>query len=278
MRYRMTIFSNRKRNRDPTVFLGGGRITAALAAGLRLAGDERRIIAYDRHPEKLRALQRESEVEIAGDLKSAIESAGIVVIAVRPLSVKQLLGEIVSCEAKPPHLCISLAAGIPLKNLRSWLAQVHWVRAMPSPVCRIRRGLTPVTFDRTVTKAERAQVKRLFEQVGPVPEIPERQMDAFTATHSPSHGYHALATLAKAAQKAGLDRETALIAAAHALSDGIAYWRESGLNLDELLHEAATPGGIAAATRAAVDNSGYARAIERGIKAGIHRARENAKS
>jgi pyrroline-5-carboxylate reductase len=259
-----------------TVSLGGGRIASALAAGLRLAGDERKVIAYDRHPEKLRALKRESRVEIARDLKAAIESADMLIVAVRPASVKQMLGEVVGSGAKPPQLCISLAAGIPLKNLRKWLGSVHWVRAMPSPVCRIGRGLTPVTFDRTVTKAERARVRQFFEQVGPVLEIPERQMDVITATHSPTYGYHALATLAKSAEKAGLGHAVALIAAAHALSDGIIYWRESRLKLADLLHEAATPGGIAAATIKAMDKSGYARAVERGLEAGIRRARRNA--
>ena len=43
---------------------------------------------YDRHPEKLRAMRRESRVVIARDLKSAIESAEILVIAVRPGSVE----------------------------------------------------------------------------------------------------------------------------------------------------------------------------------------------
>jgi pyrroline-5-carboxylate reductase len=260
-----------------TVFLGGGRITSALAAGLRLAGDERQLIAYDRHPKKLRALQRESRVEIARNLKAAIESAAMLIVAVRPASVKQMLGEVADSGAKPPKLCISLAAGIPLKNLLASLGSVHWVRAMPSPVCRIRRGLTPLTFDASVTKVERSEVRRLFEKVGPLLEIPERQMDVITATHSPTHGYHALATLAKAAQNAGLDRDTALMAAAHALSDGTIYWRESGLSLDELLHEAATPGGIAAATMTAMDKAGYARGVERGVAAGIRRARQNAK-
>ena len=56
-----------------TVFLGGGHITGALAAGLRLAGYEGSIVVYDRHPEKLRALRRESLVEIERDLRSAVE-------------------------------------------------------------------------------------------------------------------------------------------------------------------------------------------------------------
>ena len=63
---------------------------------------------------------------------------------------------------------------------------------------------------------------------------------------------------------------------AHALSDGILYWRESGLSLDELLHEAATPGGIAAATMAAMDNAGYARVMQKGLAAGMAQARRNA--
>jgi pyrroline-5-carboxylate reductase len=262
-----------------TVFLGGGRITGALAAGLRLAGDERTIVVYDRHPEKLRGLRRESRIEIARDLKSAVERAEMLIVAVRPLSVKEMLGEVVACGAKVKALCISLAAGVPFKNLRAWMesGSVRWARAMPSPVCRIGRGLTPVCFDRGVAKADRVRVRKFFEQVGPVLELPEEQMDAITATHSPTHGYHALATLAKAAQDAGLDDKTALIAAAHALGDGIAYWRTTGQSLDELLEEAATPGGIAAATMAAMDRSGYRRAVANGIRAGVKQAQKNAK-
>jgi pyrroline-5-carboxylate reductase len=261
-----------------TVFLGGGHITAALAAGLRLTGYKEALVVYDRHPEKLRALRRESQMEMARDLKSAMQRAAMLVIAVRPASVHDLLEEVAACGVAAPNLCVSLAAGIPLKNLRAWLGPpVQWTRAMPSPVCRIAKGLTPVSFAHSVRASQRMRVRRFFARVGPVLDLPERQIDAITATHSPTYGYHALATLAKAAQAAGLDRATALTAAAHALSDGILYWRESGQPLEDLLREAATPGGIAAATMAAMDASGYAPAIENGIQAGIKRARLNAK-
>jgi pyrroline-5-carboxylate reductase len=261
-----------------TVFLGGGRITSALCAGLRLAGDRRRIVVYDRHTEKLRALRKESRIEIAQGLKSAIENGEMLIIAVRPSSMKEMLGEIAKSGAIPPRLCVSLAAGIPFRNLKAWLGgPARWTRAMPSPVCRIARGLTPVSFDRGVPKNDRALVRDLFAQVGTVIDLPESQMDAITASHSPTHGYHALAKLAQAAERAGLNSKAALIAAAHALGDGIWYWRESGLSLEELLHEAATPGGIAAATMMAMDKAGYARAMQKGLAAGIAQARQNAK-
>ena len=92
-------------------------------------------------------------------------------------------------------------------------------------------------------------------------EIPENQFDAFTVTFSSSHGYHALATLIDAAEAIGLDRKIARAAAAHALADGIAVWRAGTLPLDDLLQEAATPGGTAAAVMASINDAGYARIV-----------------
>ena len=261
----------------PTIsFLGGGRITSALIAGLRLAGDRREIVVHDRNLAKTKRLHLELRTKVAGNLRDTIEHAQIVVIAVRPASVIGLLDEI-SKSAATPRLCVSLAAGIPLTILRAALPMTRWVRAMPSPVCRVGKGLTALCFDQTVNKKDRAVVREFFQKVGQVVEVPEQQFDAFTATYSSSHGYHALAALATAAQRAGLDPDTALTAAAHALADGIQYWRESGLTLDELLHEAATPGGIAAATVTAMDKAGYGRSVQKGLAAGISQARRNAK-
>jgi len=270
-----------------TVFLGGGRITGALIAGLRLAGDRRAIVVHDRNPGKVRALRREFGVEGALDLKSALLRAEalraeILIVAVRPGSVAELLEEIAACGVRTPRLCVSLAAGIPLKKLRAGLGRgvtrtrVRWARAMPSPVCRIGRGLTALAYERGVSGADRGLVREFFELVGPVLEIPEKQFDAFCTAFSPSHGYHALATLAAAGEAAGLNRKTALAAAAHAFAEAILYWRESEQTLADLLGEAATPGGIAAATLDAMKRYGYEKAVAAGLRAGIRRARLNA--
>lgn len=262
-----------------TVFLGGGRITGALIAGLRLAGYDGRIIVHDRNPGKLRALRRESGIEVAVDLKSAVAQAEILIVAVRPLAVAEMLNEVARSGAiRKPTLAVSVAAGIPIKKLRAWLGPpVHWARAMPSPVCRIGRGLTAVTFDRQVPKHDRNRVREFFARVGPVLKIPESRFDAFSAAYSPSHGYHALATLVQAAQNAGLDRNTALTVAAHAFGDALVYWKESGLSVAGLLQESATPGGTSAAMMEAMKKSGYEKAMAAGLKAAIHRARQNAR-
>jgi len=259
-----------------TVFLGAGRITGALLAGLHQAKYRGSVVVHDRHQQKLRRLKTLYGVHAEGDLHGAVERAKILVIAVRPDSVGALLQEIGTIHR--PVIAVSLAAGIPLANLRSALGpRVVWARAMPSPVSRSGRGLTALTFDHGFPSAAKRDVKALFAKLGPVIEISERKFDAFTVTYSSSHGYHALATLAAEAEKLGLDRRTALTAAAHALSDGIVAWRESSITLETLLSEAATPGGIAAATQKAVDRAGYSRAVAAGLAAGMKQARKNAK-
>jgi len=258
------------------VFLGGGRITSAMLAGLRLKKTKHCLVVHDRNLSKLRELSKHYGVAVIPDLKNAVEQAEMLIVAVRPNSVAELLHSM--GKVARPLLAVSLAAGVPLRILtRTLSSPVRWARAMPSPVCRSGRGLTGVTFPRTLPSRDRRRVVDLFASFGQVIEIPEGKFDAFTVTYSCSHGYHALDALAKAGQTAGLDRRTALVASAHALADGIVAWREGKGSLESLLEEAATPGGIAATTMAAMDAAGYRKAIAKGLRAGLSRARANSR-
>jgi pyrroline-5-carboxylate reductase len=264
-----------------TVFLGGGRITGAMIAGLRRAHYSTPIIVHDRHAAKLRQMQRTLGIVPEINLERAVSSAALLIVAVRPNSVFQLLSDIGHLDR--PLIAISLAAGVPLSQLRKKLPRpVQWARAMPSPLCRTGRGLTAIAFDRSVSSPSRKLVRDLFAAVGNVFELPEKQFDAFTVTYSSSHGSHALATLSAAARKLGLDRKTALMAATHALCDGISSFQPSNIRLDdsilsELIAEAATPGGIAATVMATMDRAGYRRVVEKGLRAGIARAKSYAR-
>ena len=275
-----------------TVFIGGGRITSALLAGLRLTSYKQPLIVHDRNAHKLRSLKRDFHVSTEPHLARALAQADLLIIAVRPQDVAGILSKIRGAISKRSTLkspgtvagrrraiACSLAAGIPLRNLRAALpSSFLWARAMPSPASRFAKGLTAVAFDKNLPKAARTVVTRFFASFGPVLDVAERHYDAFTVTYSTSHGYHALSALARAAEKAGLDRRTALSAAAHALADGILAWREGNLSLQELLEEAATPGGIAATVMNTMNGRGYLQTVERGLQAGIIRARKNAET
>ncbi len=259
-----------------TVFVGGGRITAAIVAGLRGTAPKLRgrgrIVVHDRNPKKLRRLERRYGVRGEPSLRRAVEQAGLLLLAVRPRDVLPLLA--MMGPLPPGAVCVSLAAGVPLRALRGAVQQrVAWARAMPSPACRSGRGLTALAFDRGVPRRARERVRNLFGRVGAVLEIPEREFDAFTVVYSTSQGYHALAARMRAARRLGLSERTAFLAAAHGLAEGVRALEENPAALEELLAEAATPGGIAAEVMRVMRAGGYERIVERAYRAGVARAR-----
>jgi pyrroline-5-carboxylate reductase len=263
-----------------TVFLGGGRITGALVAGLRGAAPKLRgrgrIVVYDRHPEKLRQLRRRYGVHTEPSLRRALANGGLILVAVRPADVLPLLGAI--GPLPEGALVVSLAAGVSLRALRRAMPQrVVWARAMPSPACRYGRGLTALAFDPDLSRSARRRVRQFFERTGAVIEIPEREFDAFTVVYSTSQGYHALAARIRAARKMGLSARTALLAAAHGLAEGVRAASDTGASLEELLAEAATPGGIAAEVLHTLRAGGYDRLVERACRAGLSVARRAAR-
>src|ERR1700693_2249154 len=149
------------------VFLGGGRITSAMLAGLRLAKTRHRLIVHDRNPGKLRDLKKRYAVAVEQDLNSAVKQADVLIVAVRPSSVREViraLGKEIGNGIRSidrPLLAVSLAAGVPLRLLSKLVGRpVQWARAMPSPGCRSGRGLTAVTFPRTLSRANRTRVQR----------------------------------------------------------------------------------------------------------------------
>jgi len=73
------------------VFLGGGRITSAMLAGLRLAKTRNHLVVHDRNPGKLRDLKKRYAIAVEPDLCSAVKQADMLIVAVRPNSVRELL-------------------------------------------------------------------------------------------------------------------------------------------------------------------------------------------
>src|SRR5713101_7670202 len=97
------------------VFLGGGRITSAMLAGLPLAKTRHRLIVHDRNPGKLRNLKKRYAVAGEPDLNNAVKRADVLIVAVRPSSVREVLRTLV--KVNRPLVAVSLAAGVPLRVL-----------------------------------------------------------------------------------------------------------------------------------------------------------------
>jgi hypothetical protein len=191
--------------------LGGGRLATALIEGLREAHYPRRIVVHDRNLGKLRAFRKRYAAQTEAGLERAVADADIILIAVWPESVSETVAELQRLAEqgalRPAAQIVSLAAGIPLAAPRASLArEIPIARAMPSPMCTGGSGLTALVFPAKAAKGERAAVHRFLGRFGPVVEIYEKHMDAFTACYSVSHGYHHWMRWPRLASVAGYHR------------------------------------------------------------------------
>ena len=184
---------NREQLSSTIVFLGGGRITSAILAGLKVVGSRQRVVVHDHNKSKLKLLHRQYGIKIEPNLERAIVQGDLLFLAVRPDSVPSLLQDMNATfalqsrqETRPRRHVVSLAAGIPLARLRQMLnPHALWARAMPSPVCRTGNGLIALAFDRGFPPRRRDQVRDFFREIGNVLDLPEPKFDAFTVTFPP---------------------------------------------------------------------------------------------
>jgi pyrroline-5-carboxylate reductase len=261
------------------LFIGGGSIGAAMIAGLRAGKYSAPIAVHDHRAERMRLLRRAHGATEEPDLGTGVRAAQLIVLAVRPDAAEEMLRQLdVALERgghrEPRKILVSVMAGVPLAWLRKRIrAGVTWARAMPSPLCESGNGLTALAFGSGCAKETREAVYRLFATFGQVIVLPERHFDAFTVIYSPSHGVHALSALTDAGVEAGLSRNTAFQAAAHALSGAEAALRTGSGDLKRIQRQAATPGGTAEATMAGMESAGYRKAVAQGVQRGIARAR-----
>src|SRR5260370_12267932 len=136
------------------VFLGGGRITSAMLAGLRLAATSHRMVVHDRNPGKLRDLKMRYAVAVESDLNSALKQADVLIVAVRPSSVREVIHAIGNVNrallGRTATLAVSLAAGVPLRVYNTIAApSAQLPPATPRPVCHTRPAAPPATLHPT---------------------------------------------------------------------------------------------------------------------------------
>ncbi|MDQ3874567.1 MAG: NAD(P)-binding domain-containing protein, partial [Actinomycetota bacterium] len=94
--------------------LGAGKIGESLVSGLLSSGwrapDE--IVATARRDERLAELSERYGILTTRSNRDAVVRAGIVVIAVKPQDIEELLGELIGV-VTPAQIVLSIAAAIP---------------------------------------------------------------------------------------------------------------------------------------------------------------------
>ena len=197
--------------------LGVGHTAGYCVKGLRRANDQRSILLSARGREMAEQLQTQYNCEIAKDNQQVVDQSDIILLAVRPADLDDLLNGM--CFHKG-QVVISVIAGISIAQLKQYpqLQSTQLVRALPSLSAEVNAG--PIALFPSNTSAE-----QLFKPLGQVVTLSCETLFDTMLAHACLHGwsYFLIQALIDWSAKQGMDEETARQVVAHSIGSAITY-------------------------------------------------------
>jgi pyrroline-5-carboxylate reductase len=260
-------------------FVGAGNMAGALAKGL-LATKRHRVRdlwASDADPRQLARFVRAHGVGRAPDNGALVAGSEIVVLAVKPQVMPEVLATI-RPHVTRRHLFVSIAAGIPTARLEAGLGgRVRVVRAMPNTPALVGTGITVVVRGKHASAADERRAAELFGGVGEVVRVKdEALMDAVTGLSGsgPAYVYRFAEGLIAGAVAEGLPEAVARRLTYQTLRGAAVMLQETGRSPEELRAMVSSPGGTTLAGLGALDERGFVNAVAAAVTAATRRGRE----
>jgi pyrroline-5-carboxylate reductase len=260
-------------------FIGGGNIATALIGGLVGRGfPGARIAVADPNREQCEKLARDYDVAAGADLESAVRTADVIVLAVKPQLMRDVAAGLRPLLATSQPLLVSVAAGITHASLRSWYgASVPIVRTMPNRPALIGCGATGLYAPPAVAAAQRDRAEAIMAAVGATVWVDrETQIDTVTAVSGsgPAYFFLLMEAIEAAARDRGLPAEVARVLTLQTALGAAEMARQSTQTLAHLREQVTSKGGTTAAALAILDAADLRGIVARAVTAAERRSAE----
>jgi pyrroline-5-carboxylate reductase len=262
-------------------FIGGGNMATALISGLRTsAGPGLKIRVSDPSEEARNHLHTTYEAEPFTDSAAAISGADIIVLAVKPQVIAQVLSQLAG-NTKPGQLVLSIAAGTTISTITSALGLEQTViRSMPNTPALVGHGISAICPGENCNRHHIEQAEEVLKAAGEVVVIEEEGlMDVVTALSGSGPAYYFLLTeaLSNAGRSLGLSSDLADKLAVHTASGAGAMLVKSEEGAAELRHRVTSPGGTTQAALDTLEGGDFSQLVESAVAAATSRSRELAR-
>ena len=253
--------------------LGAGTIGGAIARCLVESGRYGTVIATRRDTGKLTDLEKMGVV-VNLDNRRAAETADLVVLAVKPPNVVEVLHEIRG--EIGGKIVLSLAAAVSLKVLERSAPEAKFVRAMPNIAVLVRSSFTAYSPGSGVTSEDKRKVEEVLQAMGRFAEVEEKHMDAVTGLSGslPAYLFIIVEALMYAGIKVGLPRDFSLESAAQTVLGSAKLILETEKHFGELKDMVVTPGGVTIEGIYELEDKRIRTAIMRAVEAATYKSKK----
>jgi pyrroline-5-carboxylate reductase len=261
-------------------FLGAGKMATALAQGWRNAGLVRpeHVRASDPSPEARAAFAQATGGQALTNNREVVAGSDIVVLAVKPQQMADVLAEIGPAVQAGQPLLISVAAGVAMQAIldRLGIPVCRLVRVMPNTPCLVGASASAYAGSPGTPPEDVCVVDRLFNAVGRAFAVPEKLLDAVTGLSGsgPAFVFVMIEALADGGVRMGLPRDLATQLAAQTVLGSAKLLLETGLHPGALKDMVASPAGTTIAGLHALERGGLRAALIDAVEAATRRSIE----
>ena len=258
-------------------FIGGGNMAEAIVKGLITGGaSPRSIIISDPLLDRRAHLASTLQVRTSDDNAELTRDADLIVLAIKPQLAASVLSGLEG-SYNPKKLVVSIMAGISTTFIEeSLLNGTRVVRAMPNTPALVQTAATAICAGRRATAEDMEIARELFQMVGTVFTVGEKQMDAVTGVSGsgPAYVFSFVEALADAGVKNGLAREIAVGLAVQTVLGAARLVQESGEHPAVLRDRVSSPGGTTIAALHALENGRLHGLVMDAVDAAVKRSKE----
>lgn len=248
--------------------IGGGNLGAAIAEGLIKSKfvSAGKITVTRRNLDPIRHLADQG-VTVTSDNVAAINSSEIIIIALKPYNVKEVLNGLKQHFNASKHIVISVVTGIYLNELSSIVNHgVPIFRAMPNTAIAIQESITCLC-QQGASPSHVNYVTELFNQLGITITIDEKLMDAATVLGACGVAY-ALRFIRAATQggiEIGFDARTASLIAAQTVKGSADLLLKLNTHPEAEIDKVTTPKGCTIVGLNEMEHQGFSSSLIKGI-------------
>lgn len=270
-------------NINKIAILGSGSMGTAILGGLLKAGFDAANVSVSTASQTSAArLAAELGVtaysaELHADANSlAASGADVILAAVKPMYITKVLAEVAPVLV-PNALVVSVAAGITCSAMEAALPEsVAVVRSMPNTPAFVGRGVTGLAAGSRANSSQVTLASSLFETVGKVVVLEERQIDALSAISGsgPAYVFLLVEKLIEAAKALGFDEATAKLLVSETFIGSSLLLGASDQEPQELRRQVTSPKGTTERAIARLEEADLARVFTEATAAAVARAKE----
>lgn len=257
--------------------IGCGKMGGALLRGVEqaLGKSSLNVALSDVVPEAVNSLRKcLSCKSITGTPAEVAAVSEVIILAVKPADMKALCETL--AQVKGSRLYLSIAAGISLANLETWLGgKQRVIRSMPNTPALVGKGAAAFSLGSKANAKDAGVVTKILSAVGTADKVAEKLLDAVTGLSGsgPAYIYTVIEALADGGVLMGLPRATALRLAAQTVAGAAEMVLTTGKHPAALRDEVTSPGGTTIAALEKLEQHGLRNAMIQAVRAAAEKSK-----